>query len=121
VFKFIDILGCELHTINDHEDKLPIPAIRQVISLAPSRMRVESVALSSINPAVYNVGVRSVPTLRYNPPVPSKQNQPERKSQVGQHVCMNKWNPEKPSWSGLGMSSDSPGSVVAAPKAKFQV
>ena len=28
VFKFIDILGCELHTINDPEDELPILAIR---------------------------------------------------------------------------------------------
>jgi len=64
VFKFIDILGCELHTINDPEDKLPIPAIRQVISIGPSRMRVESVTLSSINPTVYTVRVRSVPTIR---------------------------------------------------------
>jgi hypothetical protein len=33
IFKFLDILGSELHTINDPEEKLPIPAIRQVISI----------------------------------------------------------------------------------------
>jgi len=74
VFEFIDILECELHMINDPQDKLPIPAIRQVISIGPSTMRVESVTLSSINPTVYTVRVRSVPMVRWNPPVPSKQN-----------------------------------------------
>jgi len=64
VFKFIDILECELHTINDPQDKLPIPAIRQVISIGPSSMRVESVTLSSINPTVYIVRVRLVPKIR---------------------------------------------------------
>jgi len=104
-------LGCELHTINDPEDKLPIPAIRQVISIGSSRMRVESVALSSINPTVYTVRVRSAPTVR-NPPVPSKQNQPQRKFQVSQHVCMNKWNPEARVWSGFRWWGDAPGSRV---------
>jgi hypothetical protein len=42
VLKFVDIWGFELHKINDPEDKLPIPEIRQVISIGSSRMRVES-------------------------------------------------------------------------------
>jgi len=63
VFKFVDILGCELHTINDPKDQLPIPAITQVVSIGESRMRVESVTLSSMNPIIiYTVRVRSVPT-----------------------------------------------------------
>lgn len=64
VFKFVDILGCELHTINDPEDKLPIPEVRQVISIGSSRMRVESVTLqrsASNTPSVYSVRVRVVP------------------------------------------------------------
>lgn len=64
VFKFVDILGCELHTINDPEDKLPIPEIRQFISIGSSRMRVESVAPqpnTSHTPSVYSVRVCVLP------------------------------------------------------------
>ena len=64
VFKFIDILGCELHTINDPKDQLPIPAITQEVSIGDSRMRVESVTLISMKPTIYTVRVRSVPTVR---------------------------------------------------------
>ena len=64
VFRFIDILGCELHTINDPYDKLPIPKIRQVISIGRSTMLVESVTLkraAANTPNVCSVRVRSVP------------------------------------------------------------
>jgi len=61
IFKFLDILGCELHIINDPEEKLPIPAVRQVISIGNGRMRVVSVAVTSNNPTVYKVRVREVP------------------------------------------------------------
>jgi hypothetical protein len=64
VFKFVDILGYELHTINDPEDKLPVPKITQVISIGFTRMRVESVILKrpdSSAPNVYCVRVRAVP------------------------------------------------------------
>jgi len=64
VFRFVDILGCELHTINDPEDLLPIPVIRQVITIGLSRMRVQSMVLKrtdSSGPSVYNVRVRLVP------------------------------------------------------------
>ena len=66
VFEFVDILGCQLHTINDPEEQLPIPVSLQIITIGPSRMQVESVTLSSINPTVYTVRVRvrSVPTMR---------------------------------------------------------
>lgn len=63
IFQFVDILGCELHTINDPEDKLPIPQIRQVISIGRSRMRAESVTLTpslSNAPCVYRIRVSSV-------------------------------------------------------------
>ena len=64
VFKFVDILGYDLHTINDPEDKLPVPKITQVISVGFSTMRVESVVLKrtdSSAPSVYCVRVRAVP------------------------------------------------------------
>ena len=64
IFQFVDVIGCELHTINDPEDQLPIPVIWQVITIGASRMRVESVTLISINPTVYTVRVRSVPAMR---------------------------------------------------------
>lgn len=63
VFRFVDILGCELHTINDPEDKLPLPRIEQVISIGNSRMRVVSVTLNqaaSSTRSVYIVRVRTV-------------------------------------------------------------
>ena len=43
VFKFIDVSGCEIHTIEDPENKLPVPTSKQVISIGFSRMQVESV------------------------------------------------------------------------------
>jgi len=64
IFRFVDILGFELHSINDPEDKLPIPEIRQVISIGRSRMQVESVTLNrstSSTPSVYYVRVRAAP------------------------------------------------------------
>lgn len=63
VFRFVDILGCEIHTINDPEDKLPVPEVRQVISIGLSRMRVESVVpkrTDSSGTSVYGVRVRLV-------------------------------------------------------------
>ena len=63
-FRFVDILGCELHTINDPQDKLPIPEIRQVISIGRSSMRVESVRLgpsASNTPCTYLIRVRLIP------------------------------------------------------------
>ena len=64
VLMFVNILGFELHKINDPEDRLPIPEIRQVISIGRSRMRVESVTLQRSNsntPSVYHVRVRTAP------------------------------------------------------------
>ena len=64
VFRFVDILGCEIHTINDPEDLLPIPEIWQVITIGFSRMRVESVVpkrTDSSGPSDYKVRVRLVP------------------------------------------------------------
>lgn len=64
VFRFVDILGYELHTINDPEDKLPVPKITQVICIGLSSMRVESVVLTrtdSSAPGVYCICVRAVP------------------------------------------------------------
>jgi hypothetical protein len=63
VFRFVDILGCELHMIEDPEELLAIPEIWQVITIGSSRMRVESVVskrTDSSEPSVYNVGVRLV-------------------------------------------------------------
>ena len=59
VFKFVDILGCELHIITDSEDKLPIPAKAQEISIGPITMRVESVR------AVGSSGNPRIPTVYY--------------------------------------------------------
>lgn len=67
VFRFVDISGCELHTLDDPEDKLPLPRIGQVISIGNSRMRVVRVASVTLNQAassarsVYIVRVRAVP------------------------------------------------------------
>lgn len=63
VFRFFDILGSELHRINDPENRLPIPEIRQVITIGFTRMRVESVVpkrTDSNGPTVYHVRVRLV-------------------------------------------------------------
>lgn len=62
VFRFVDILGREIHTINDPEDKLPIPEIRQVVSIGSSKMRVEFVTPKRTDSGgrVYDVRVRLV-------------------------------------------------------------
>ena len=59
VFKFVDMSGCVLHTINDPQDELPIRTYGQEISIGPSRMWVESVMLSSTSPQTYYVRVRN--------------------------------------------------------------
>jgi len=64
IFRFVDILGRELHTISDPADELPIPQTWQVISIGSSKMRVESVKprrTDSTESTVYSVRVRSVP------------------------------------------------------------
>ena len=65
IFRFVDSLGCELHTINDPEDRLPVPEISQVISIGCNAMLVESVTLhnaASSTPSVYSVRVWTVPS-----------------------------------------------------------
>ena len=64
VFRFVDIVGGEIHTINDPEDKLPIPRARQVITIGSSRMVVQSVSFERSDPSaahVYSVIVREIP------------------------------------------------------------
>ena len=63
LYKFIDILGCELYTINDPENKLPIPLINQVISIGSTKMRVESVTPNLAKPTVYSIRVRAVSAM----------------------------------------------------------
>jgi hypothetical protein len=61
IFKFIDISGYEMHTIDDPEDKLPIPMKKQEISIGSSTMLVESVVRLG-NPGVcpvYSVRVQT--------------------------------------------------------------
>ena len=43
VYKFIDDLGHEIHMVKDPDNKLPIPANRQVIFIGDDWMEVESV------------------------------------------------------------------------------
>jgi hypothetical protein len=43
VYKFINVSGREIHTVEDPDNKLPIPANGQVIFLGNDRMEVESV------------------------------------------------------------------------------
>ena len=65
VFRFVDMLGCELHSIDDPEDKLPLPKIGQVISIGDGRMRVALVTAyrsALVTRSVYMVRVRAVPT-----------------------------------------------------------
>jgi hypothetical protein len=67
VFKFIDALGYELHTISDPQDDLPIPKTMQMISIGQSTMTVESVisiGTDSIGTTVYEVRVREIPFIR---------------------------------------------------------
>jgi len=42
IFEFVDLSGCELHTINDPEDQLPIPVQGQKITLGSDRMWVDT-------------------------------------------------------------------------------
>ena len=44
LYRFVDVSGCEIHTIEDPDDRLPIPANKQVISIGSCTMQVESVA-----------------------------------------------------------------------------
>jgi hypothetical protein len=62
VFTFVDTNGVEVHSINDPEDKLPIPVATQVVSIGLSQMWVESVTPqhSVDSPSVYRVRVRNV-------------------------------------------------------------
>jgi hypothetical protein len=59
VFTFVDTKGVEIHSINDPEDKLPIPAATQVVSIGRSKMWVESVTLQHTvhSPSIYRVRV----------------------------------------------------------------
>ena len=59
VFKFIDASGYVIHTIEDPEDKLPIPTNKQQISIGSSRMQVESVTTFGNPESVYFVRVRT--------------------------------------------------------------
>jgi len=61
VYKFIDVSGREMHTIKDPDDKLPIPANRQVIFIGNDRMEVESIKASGDTEvcATYSVRVRT--------------------------------------------------------------
>jgi len=61
VFKFIDVSGCDVHAIEDPDDKLPVPTSKQVISIGSSRMQVESVTTlgNSETCSVYLVRVRT--------------------------------------------------------------
>ena len=66
VFRFVDVVGCELHTINDPEDKLPVPHAGHVISIELSTMLVQSVSperTGSSAPTAYIVRVREVPAV----------------------------------------------------------
>lgn len=58
IFKFLDIMGCELHTIDDPEEKLPVPQTGQVISIELSTMAVQSVLLERTG--VYSIEVREL-------------------------------------------------------------
>jgi len=59
IFEFVDMSGCVLHTINDPEDPLPIPAFGQEVTIGSGGMWVESVRLSSTSPQIYHLRVRT--------------------------------------------------------------
>jgi hypothetical protein len=61
VYKFIDLSGYEIHTIEDPDDQLPVPENKQVVSIGSSSMQVESVATfgDAAVYAVYFVRVRT--------------------------------------------------------------
>jgi len=62
-FRFVDMLGGELHVIIDPKDELPIPQTSQVISLGEARMLVESVTLNQCNHQdVYDICVATIPS-----------------------------------------------------------
>lgn len=58
-FKFLDIAGSVLHTIDDPDDQLPIPVYRQEITIGSDRMWVESVMVRSTSPQTYYVCVQT--------------------------------------------------------------
>jgi hypothetical protein len=55
IFKFVGMLGNELHTVNDPEEMLPIPTNEQEICIGNSRMLVESVTVSYISESVSSI------------------------------------------------------------------
>jgi hypothetical protein len=61
VYKFIDASGREIHTVEDPDNKLPIPTTRQVIFIGTDRMQVESIETFGDGEActVYFVRVRT--------------------------------------------------------------
>jgi hypothetical protein len=61
VFKFIDVSGREIHSIEDPDDKLTVPTSKQIISIGSSKMQVESVTTLGASEAssVYFVRVRT--------------------------------------------------------------
>jgi hypothetical protein len=59
VFKFLDMSGCVLHTIDDPEDQLPIPVYKQEITIGSDKMWVESVLVRSTSPQTYYIRVRT--------------------------------------------------------------
>ena len=64
VFKFLNVLGSEIHTINDPEHRLPIPHTRQVITIGFSQMLVQAVLFERTDSSaalVYSVLVRETP------------------------------------------------------------
>lgn len=65
VFRFVDVLGAELHAISDPNDQLPVPQVLQVVTIGSSRMRVESVTFKGSNGPhkqfLFDVRVRAVP------------------------------------------------------------
>ena len=59
VFKFLDMAGSILHTIDDPDDQLPIPVYRQEITIGSDSMWVESVIVRSTGPQTYYVCVHT--------------------------------------------------------------
>ena len=59
VFKFLDMSGYVLHTLDDPEEQLPIPVHRQEITIGSDRMWVESVTVSSTSRQIYYVRVQT--------------------------------------------------------------
>jgi hypothetical protein len=62
IFTFVDTNGVEVCSINDPDDKLPIPVATQVVSIGRNKMWVESVTPQDTvdSPNVYRVRVWNV-------------------------------------------------------------